>query len=189
MGAAILILFAPLGCSAPSGCRLVVYCAVLSLTWMAPFCYGMHCGGGVAILIYSTLGVQCMLRVYYIIHWNIRAPQWQCTHKDILMLVPDWLKISRDNPGAAFILSLKWGENLVFMTMCLNWPHDHLTTTTWPQPQPLDHNHNHLTTTTTNTILVVFYDNYFDFGFWHNIRGYIRVFTSDLIKNYAPTES
>ena len=30
---------APLGCSAPSasGCRLVVYCAVLSLTWGPPF--------------------------------------------------------------------------------------------------------------------------------------------------------
>ena len=37
----------------------------------------MVCIVGAAILIYSTLGEQCILRVYPIIHWNIRAPE--CT--------------------------------------------------------------------------------------------------------------
>ena len=64
VGAAILILFAPLGCSAHSGCRLVVYCTV----------YRSH-GGRHFDLVNAPLG--CTL-LYIEISVNPSAPKIYC---------------------------------------------------------------------------------------------------------------
>ena len=120
-GAAKLIYRTLIECSAPSGCTLVIYCTV----------YRSH-GGHHFDLVNPSLG--CTLRVYPIIHCKIRAPQ--CTHKYVLVLVPDWLQISRDNTGCSLYIIAQMGRKMALIMTYVSIGHNHL-----EQPQPLDHNH------------------------------------------------
>ena len=100
-----------------------------------------------AILIYRTLRVHPQGISYY----TLKYPCTPVHPKYIVMLVHSI------NVGAAFILSLKWGETwcswqCVSIDHMTTWPLDHMTTwplghlTTWPHDHLTTWPHGHMTT-------------------------------------------
>ena len=148
---------------------------IIAHMWSPPFCFGRS--NAVFMLLLCSRIIAHMWPPPFMISWSWSRDQvfdlvikwlisWSMlwlvnvSHL-ILMLVPDWLHLSRGynhyiiaHMRAKLVLIIKIVSQLTI------WPIDHMTTTTWPQPldhnhtttttttRPLDHNHDHLTTTT-----------------------------------------
>ena len=108
-------------------CTLMVHACCLM------YCFIAHMGA--AILIYSTHLSTLRVHPQGVSYYTLKYPCTPVHPKYILVLVTDWLQISRDNPGCSLyiIAHMRW-KLVLIMKLCLNWP------------QPLDHNHDHLTT-------------------------------------------
>ena len=130
----------------------LLYC--LSLTWMAPFCYGLYCGA--AILIYRTLGVQCILRVQaccllYCLSLTWGPPFWftqrtlsvypMCTPSAPTHNACSWLATNITwQSGCSLYIMAQMGRTMVFiMTMMVMMifakQHKHMTDQTDPRIQ------------------------------------------------------